>query len=110
MGTLQFDSNFWEDKLGDIPTKSLNTKLGLILSLIIYLSVSIRHLLTFIFTSEIQSAKDRADRFLGYTPTHTDPHAGTDPVDDYTALPIACTGEEDAVKPAENATNQIELP
>ncbi|KAJ7145300.1 hypothetical protein C8R43DRAFT_1129975 [Mycena crocata] len=73
MGTLQFDSDFWQDRLGNIPTKSLDTKLHLILSLVIYLSVSIRHLLTFIFTSEIQSVKDRAARFLGYTPTHTDP-------------------------------------
>ncbi|KAJ7170299.1 hypothetical protein C8R43DRAFT_944818 [Mycena crocata] len=72
MGSLQ-NSKFWEDKLADVPTKSPDSKVHLILSLVIYLSVSIRHLLTFIFTSDIKPVKDRAARFLGYTPTHTDP-------------------------------------
>ncbi|KAJ7710312.1 hypothetical protein B0H16DRAFT_1900799, partial [Mycena metata] len=74
MASLQFDTNYWEGKLGDVSKHSLDTKLHLILSLVIYLSVSVRQLLNFIFTSEIKAVKDRASRFLGYTPTHTDPN------------------------------------
>ncbi|KAJ7670670.1 hypothetical protein DFH06DRAFT_1369657 [Mycena polygramma] len=68
-----FNSEYWTDKLGDVSKLSIDTKLRLILSLVIFLEVSIRHLLSFIFTTDIKPIKDRAARFLGYTPTHTDP-------------------------------------
>ncbi|KAJ6500254.1 hypothetical protein DFH09DRAFT_1289841 [Mycena vulgaris] len=75
MDPLQFDASYWEDKLGDLSNESLDTKLHLILSLVLFLGVSVRHLLVFIFTTQIKPVKDRAARFLGYTPTHTDPDA-----------------------------------
>jgi hypothetical protein len=69
----EFDAAYWQDRLEDLSKASLDTKLCLILSLIIHLSVSVRHLLSFIFTTDIKPVRDRAARFLGYTPTHTDP-------------------------------------
>lgn len=69
-----FDESYWKNKLGDLDNPSLDTKLRLILSLVIFLGVSIRHLLTFIFTTQILAIKTRAARFLGYTPTHSDPN------------------------------------
>ncbi|KAJ7233439.1 hypothetical protein C8J57DRAFT_1090569 [Mycena rebaudengoi] len=51
----------------------MDTKLHLILSLLIYLAIPIRQLLAFIFTTDMKPVKDRAARFLGYTPTHSDP-------------------------------------
>ncbi|KAJ6592191.1 hypothetical protein DFH09DRAFT_1415125 [Mycena vulgaris] len=58
--TLQFDASYWEDKLGDLSNESLDTKLHLILSLVLFLGVSVRHLLVFIFTTQIKPVKDRA--------------------------------------------------
>ncbi|KAJ6532318.1 hypothetical protein DFH09DRAFT_1326105 [Mycena vulgaris] len=43
MDTLQFDASYWEDKLGDLSNES-DTKLHLILSLVLFLRVSVRHL------------------------------------------------------------------
>ncbi|KAJ7463567.1 hypothetical protein FB451DRAFT_1562055 [Mycena latifolia] len=63
MAALQFDTNYWEERLGDLPKASLDTKLHLILSLGIFLNVSVRHLLVFIFTSEIKPVKDLAHMF-----------------------------------------------
>ncbi|KAJ6630735.1 hypothetical protein B0H10DRAFT_1938899 [Mycena sp. CBHHK59/15] len=74
MESLQFGATYWEDKLGDLSNESLNTKLHLILSLVLFLGVSVCHLLVFIFTTQIKPVKDRAAQFLGYTPSHTDPN------------------------------------
>ncbi|KAJ7195376.1 hypothetical protein GGX14DRAFT_575693 [Mycena pura] len=70
-----FDAGYWKDKLGDTSKLSLDTKLHMILSLVIFLGVSIRHLLSFIFTTDIKPVKDRAARFLGYTPSYADPNS-----------------------------------
>jgi len=73
MISLQFDSAYWEQHLGDGMQKAeLQTKLQLIFSLVIFLSVSVRQLLQFIFSSDIQEVKNKASRFLGHTPTAAD--------------------------------------
>ncbi|KAJ7248012.1 hypothetical protein C8J57DRAFT_1522571 [Mycena rebaudengoi] len=74
MDKLQYDHDFWRGKLGDLSNASLDNKLHLILSLVIFLAVSIRELLVFIFTTELKPVKDRAARFLGYSPTRDDPN------------------------------------
>jgi hypothetical protein len=73
MSSLKFDSTYWEQHLpSTVQNSDLETKLHLILSLVIFLSISIRHLLQFIFSSDIRDVKNKASRFLGYTPTATD--------------------------------------
>jgi hypothetical protein len=72
MDKLQYDHDFWRGKLGDLSNASLDNKLHLILSLVIFLAVSIRELLVFIFTTELKPVKDHAARFLGYSPTRDD--------------------------------------
>ncbi|KAJ7679838.1 hypothetical protein B0H17DRAFT_1138977 [Mycena rosella] len=72
MATLQFSPDYWENNLPGIEKLSPEAKLHLILSLVIYLGISIRALMFFIFESNIQPVKDRASRFLDYdhhTPT-----------------------------------------
>jgi hypothetical protein len=73
MSSLQFDSAYWELHLGDSMQKAeLQTKLQLIFSLVMFLGVSVRQLINFIFSSDIQDVKNRAARFMGHTPTATD--------------------------------------
>jgi hypothetical protein len=50
----------------------LQTKLHLIFSLVMFLGVSVRQLMQFIFSSDIQDVKNRAARFMGHTPTAVD--------------------------------------
>ncbi|KAJ7099009.1 hypothetical protein C8R44DRAFT_748067 [Mycena epipterygia] len=73
MATRQFSSDYWDIHLPGIKSLASEAKLHLILSLVIYLGVSIRTLLCFIFESRIQTVRDRASRFLGYTPSNEDP-------------------------------------
>ena len=74
MSSLQFDSAYWEQCLPDSMQKAeLQTKLHLIFSLVMFLGVSVRQLMQFIFSSDIQDVKNRAARFMGHTPTATDP-------------------------------------
>jgi hypothetical protein len=73
MSSLEFDSAYWEQHLSDGMQKSdLQTKLHLIFSLLIFLTVSVRQLLQFIFSSDIKEVKNRASRFMGHTPTAMD--------------------------------------
>jgi hypothetical protein len=73
MSSLEFDSAYWEQHLPDGMQKAdLPTKLHLIFSLVIFLSISVRQLLQFIFSSDIHEVKNRASRFMGHTPTAVD--------------------------------------
>jgi hypothetical protein len=74
MATLQFGADYWDKNLPGINKLSPESQLHLILSLVVFLGVSIRQLLVFIFETEIQLVKDRASRCLGYAPSHDDPH------------------------------------
>ncbi|KAJ6614366.1 hypothetical protein B0H10DRAFT_1950737 [Mycena sp. CBHHK59/15] len=56
MESLRFGATYWEDKLGDLSNESLD----------------ILSYLWFYFL--IKPVKDRATRFLGYTPSHYDPN------------------------------------
>ena len=74
MSSLQFDSAYWEQCLPDNMQKAeLQTKLHLIFSLVMFLGVSVRQLMQFIFSSDIQDVKNRAARFMGHMPMATDP-------------------------------------
>ena len=69
---LLYDGDYWKTVLeNDIKTKSLDEKLHLIFTLVIFLQISIAQLLNFIFTSRIKEVQNRAARFLGHTPTAT---------------------------------------
>ena len=69
---LIYDDNYWRDILEkDIRKVSLEKKLHLVFSLVMFLQISVTQLLKFIFTSEIKEVRARAARFLGHTPTAT---------------------------------------
>lgn len=69
METLSFDSLYWEKHLPGMQDSDLDTKLHLIASLIIFLSVTVQQTLLFIFSSDIPAVKARASRFMGYFST-----------------------------------------
>ncbi|KAJ7239495.1 hypothetical protein C8J57DRAFT_1727340 [Mycena rebaudengoi] len=94
MATLKFDSDYWETSLPDIQKLPAEEKLHLILSLVIFLGVSIRALLAFIFESNILAVKDRASRFLGYTPSHDDPHLRFPPSHIFAIWTERCTSTD----------------
>ncbi|KAJ7274044.1 hypothetical protein C8J57DRAFT_1506165 [Mycena rebaudengoi] len=58
MATLKFDSEYWETSLPDIQKLPSEDKLHLILSLVIFLGVSIRALLVFIFETNILALRE----------------------------------------------------
>ena len=69
---LLYDDRHWQEILEkDIRKISLERKLHLIFTLVMFLQISVVQLLHFIFTSDIKEVWGRAARFLGYTPTAT---------------------------------------
>jgi hypothetical protein len=94
MATLKFDSDYWETTLPDVQKLPADDKLHLILSLVIFLGISIRALLAFIFETNIQAVKDRASRFLGYTPSHEDPHLRFPPSHIFSIWAERCSSTE----------------
>jgi hypothetical protein len=69
---LLYNESYWKRVLEDaIEKKSLDEKLHLIFTLVMFLQVSIAQLLHFIFTSQIKEVRNRAARFLGHTHTAT---------------------------------------
>jgi len=69
---LLYDENYWMEVLKqDIKKISLNKKLHLIFTLVMFLQISVAQLLNFIFTSPIKEVQNRAARFLGHTQTAT---------------------------------------
>lgn len=68
--TLKFDNRYWEDIFGTTKPKfTIEECLHLIVSLVIFLQVSIARFLSFIFTCKIDAVRIRITRFMGYTPT-----------------------------------------
>lgn len=67
--TLQYGQSFWTEKLGPTKNYSIDQKLHLIFSLIVYLGVSLAKFLSFSFKSTIPDVQNRAGRFMGFTPT-----------------------------------------
>jgi hypothetical protein len=67
--SLQFGSEFWTTHLPNMQKASIQTKLHLLVSLMMFLSVTIQQLLVFMFSTDIKAVKDRASRFMGYFPT-----------------------------------------
>ncbi|KAJ7201875.1 hypothetical protein GGX14DRAFT_399823 [Mycena pura] len=82
-----FNTKYWEDKLGDVSRLPLDSKLHLILSLVVFLGISVRHLLSFIFTTDIKPVKDCAARrthiLIMGAAMQISCKTGTNPVDDY---------------------------
>ena len=69
---LQYDDSYWQGVLEkDVKKISLEKKLHLTFTLVMFLKISVVQLLKFIFTSEIKEVRARAARFLGHTPTAT---------------------------------------
>jgi hypothetical protein len=67
---LYYDTAYWEGILGQETRKiSLERRLQLVFSLLMFLQTSLAQFLEFVFTSEIQEVKTRASRFMGYTPS-----------------------------------------
>jgi hypothetical protein len=67
---LLFNNEYWEDIFGkNKPKFSFEERLHLTFSLLIFLNVSIARFLTFTFTCKINEVRNRAARFMGYTPT-----------------------------------------
>ncbi|KAG6835515.1 hypothetical protein H0H93_000635 [Arthromyces matolae] len=69
MSSLRFDSTFWDQHLPGYKSATLETRLHLILSLVLFLSVSIQQLLLFMFTTDISAVKRRVGKFMGFTPS-----------------------------------------
>ncbi|KAG6810315.1 hypothetical protein H0H93_015047 [Arthromyces matolae] len=69
MSSLRFDQSFWEKHIPSYESATLETKLHLIMSLVIFLSVSIQQLVLFMFTTNISAVKRRAGKFMGFTPS-----------------------------------------
>ncbi|KII82757.1 hypothetical protein PLICRDRAFT_181073 [Plicaturopsis crispa FD-325 SS-3] len=61
---LEFNSEYWQNILPPMDDITLDTKLHLILSLVLYLAVTVRQLLEFIFTTEITAVKSKASVFM----------------------------------------------
>ena len=64
---LEYTNSFWQHRLApeDIPV-SIDMKVQLVFSLIVYLALPLHHLLGFIFSSNIRAVKDRAAHFMAY--------------------------------------------
>ena len=68
--TLKYDNKYWEDLFGTTKPKfTFEECLQLIISLIIFLQVSIARFLYFLFTCKIDVVRIRTARFMGFTPT-----------------------------------------
>lgn len=71
---LKYSSLFWEGILTpeNIP-RSLEDKLHLVLSLIIFLSIPLSRLLVFLFSCDIQAIRNRVSIFMGHHRAAQDP-------------------------------------
>ena len=67
---LLYDDSYWQDVIGsDVWKLPPERQLHLVLSLVVYLQISIAELLYFIFTSTVDKVKTWSSRFMGYTPS-----------------------------------------
>ncbi|KAJ7722835.1 hypothetical protein B0H16DRAFT_1473181 [Mycena metata] len=73
---LSYDHTFWREKLPDAEKGlSLEMRLHLIFSLTMYLSVSVRQLMHWIFTTDIPSVFRRVSIFMGFFESEITPEA-----------------------------------
>jgi len=67
---LLYGNEYWENILGqDVRQMPLERRLHLVLSLVIFLQISVAKLLYCVFTSTVDEVKTRSSRFMGYTPS-----------------------------------------
>ena len=100
---LEYDNKYWENLLEAKSVKlSLENRLHLVFSLLIFLQISIAQLITFTFTSEIAAVRSKAARFMGFTPTAHAEHKfppGTIIRRWYDSFPNARQHLDNAIKP-----------
>ena len=75
-GDLGYPAAFWEQVLSPdaVPT-TVEQKCNLVISLIIFLSLPIHHLLVTLFSSNLEPVRDRVSHFMGYHRSARDPDA-----------------------------------
>ncbi|KAJ6531686.1 hypothetical protein B0H10DRAFT_2449909 [Mycena sp. CBHHK59/15] len=68
LATLQYDDTYWESRFppGQLRGLTLEGRLQLVFSLMIFLSVSTRQLMHWLFTTEIPSVTKRISHFMGF--------------------------------------------
>ncbi|KAG6874447.1 hypothetical protein C0992_007674 [Termitomyces sp. T32_za158] len=72
MASLRYNTSYWEERIPGMKSASLESKLHLIFSLLIYLGLTIHQVLNFIFSENIKSVKDRASLYLAHRPSASD--------------------------------------
>ncbi|KAK0434854.1 uncharacterized protein EV420DRAFT_1488357 [Desarmillaria tabescens] len=65
--SLQYDNDFWQDRLGPASQFSMEKKCYLVFSLLIFLMLSLANLLEFIFSSKLIVVKQRVGKFMAYS-------------------------------------------
>ncbi|KAK0466076.1 uncharacterized protein EV420DRAFT_1474879 [Desarmillaria tabescens] len=65
--SLQYDNDFWQDRLGPASQFSTEKKCHLVFSLLIFLMLSLANLLEFIFSSKLVIVKQRVGKFMAYS-------------------------------------------
>ncbi|KAK0452268.1 hypothetical protein EV421DRAFT_1967182 [Armillaria borealis] len=65
--SLEYDNDFWQQRLGPASQFSLEKKCHLMFSLLIFLALSFAHLLEFIFSSKVMVVKQRVSKFMAYS-------------------------------------------
>ncbi|KAJ3522644.1 hypothetical protein NMY22_g11797 [Coprinellus aureogranulatus] len=74
MATLNYDESYWAQYPDIVPGEMTpEARIHLVVSLILYLSISLVDLLEFLFTSRIRRVRDRAGRFMGVYRTGSTP-------------------------------------
>ncbi|KAJ6564882.1 hypothetical protein DFH09DRAFT_1315131 [Mycena vulgaris] len=77
LANLQYDNSFWQSTFSQGQSKGLNleAKLHLVFSLMIFLSISTRQLLHWLFTTRIPDVSHRISHFMGFFSTESSPEA-----------------------------------
>ncbi|KAK0444523.1 uncharacterized protein EV420DRAFT_1484640 [Desarmillaria tabescens] len=65
--SLQYDNDFWQDRLGPASQFSTEKKCHLVFLLLIFLMLSLANLLEFIFSSKLVIVKQRVGKFMAYS-------------------------------------------
>ncbi|KAJ7505795.1 hypothetical protein B0H11DRAFT_2272573 [Mycena galericulata] len=75
LATLQYDEAYWEALFPPqhLHGLSVEARLHLVFSLMMYLSITTRQLMYWLFTTEIPLVKKRASHFMGFYATHGTP-------------------------------------
>lgn len=77
LAKLQYDNQYWESlfPVGHLKGLTLEARLQLVFSLMIYLSITTRQLLYWLFTTEIPCVTIRISHFMGFFSTESTPEA-----------------------------------